>query len=47
MMGRFEGKGISSLLGNIKSWKMGNEKQFPLPFNIKAVGKNIKFGHHY
>ena len=39
-----QGKGISWLLGRIKRGKEGKEKQYHLPFNIKALGKNIQWG---
>ena len=37
-----EGKRISWLLGKKKTLKNGKEKQYHLPYNIKAVGKNNK-----
>ena len=39
-----EGKVISRLWGGNITWKEGNEKKHPLPFNIKAAGKNAKLG---
>ena len=39
-----EGKGISWLWGRILRWEKGNGKQYHLPFNIEAIGKNIKWG---
>ena len=34
--------GNIKVLGKNITWMKGNGKKYPLPFNIMAVGKNIK-----